>query len=90
MKKGISLIVLIFAILFLVACGSSTVDVSTTLNGMVCVSCEADVTNILDGLGVEVLAVSAASDYLHFEYDPDDISLAEIMSALRENGFTMN
>ena len=92
MKKRAVLLVLSL-LLFLTACGGSstpaTEQVTWSVTGMVCMSCEHTATETLESLGVTVVSVSAADDQITFEHNPNDISLDDIQSALQAEGLTV-
>jgi hypothetical protein len=92
MKRGIILIILICTILLFTACGDSGADLETaqlTLGDMGC--CDGGtVRAILNSLGVTAMSISATDGVggiLEFRYDPEEVSLRDIMNALAANGF---
>lgn len=90
MKKGILIILLICGILLFTACGDSNLETAQlTLGDMGC--CDGGtVRSILNGLGVTALSVSAADGeggILEIRYDPEVLSLRDIMNALAAEGF---
>jgi len=92
MRKGIVVILLICAILLFAACGDSGANLETaqlTLGDMGC--CDGGtVRAILNSLGVTAMSISATDDeggILEFRYDPEAVSLRDIMNALAANGF---
>ena len=82
------LVVFTLALTALAACNSSGYSTVTfDLGGMACMSCERNVTQLIEGLGVTVVSVSARDDSLTVEFDPDSITQGAIEAALTEGGF---
>ena len=93
MKKAIVLLLLV-SMFALVACGGgggaqddAWNTVSVTLLGMSCMSCAENVTDLLEGMGVEGLSISPAEDRVEFSYDSSVNTLENIFRVLEENGY---
>lgn len=86
MKKLCTIIVVILMTLTLTACqGAQTRN--WNISGMNCAACERSVRTILEDIGVTVVSISAREDSIEFEFDPSDISEADIIQALEYGGY---
>ncbi|MFP4632548.1 MAG: heavy-metal-associated domain-containing protein, partial [Halobacteriales archaeon] len=60
-----------------------------TVSGMSCATCSATVEEAVSALdGVEDVDVNFATDEANVEYDPGEVSLAEIYEAIDDAGYS--
>lgn len=89
-KKLFSLLVLLLCLVLMVsACQSADPIVQATIDveGMFCGGCEGRVTAALEDMGVTVLDISAADNFVEVEFNSNDVSLSDMTAILEDAGF---
>ena len=69
---------------------SDFVDIRLNIQGMACMSCEREVTDLLTDLGVVVTSISAQLNTATVEFYTSQITRAEIISALADAGYEVS
>ena len=88
-KKWIALLMVLLCVAVVFA-GCQAEDpirqVRIDVDGIFCGGCEGRAVEALEAVGVTVLDISAADDFVEVEFDSDEISLEEVKAVLTEQG----
>ena len=90
MMKKILIVFIIGTALLLTACRGSNNTTTLDVYGMTCGACESRLRTALEEVGVTVVSVSAVDNNVVFEFDENNMTLADIQIAIVDAGFTLS